>query len=238
MAKNVTTTAKRGPGRPRSDNIGDFLRWVEDQPNSFCSTLDDAINVYSKKNSLLWHVGYAENRSAISQAQARLRVALTPLPESAPGKGDGRKEVEAGEFNHLLGTKLFPAERERGKSEPSWAIGIDTMPRKDAPIDGMKHPAVLNLLAKAKGVGDKKFVADSAIVRDIAKMPKRKRDLVLSEKDRDYTSLLMVKSDLEESLGREQKLQLQVQDLSRELAGYKSIEARLEAVERQMAVPA
>jgi hypothetical protein len=196
----VSSTAVSGSASAttiRPDAIGDFLRWVDDQAE-FGETLDDAIYEYSRANGLMWHLGNAENRSVTSQSQARVRVALPAIAESAPGKGDGRPEIEAGEFAHLTGTKLFPTE---GKKASTWCEGVTPRPRKTPPVDGRSFPPILSLIAKANGVGDKQLTKDNPFIIDLAKMPMRRRDMIIREKTRDYTILAMKNSDIEELQG-------------------------------------
>lgn len=216
----------RGPGRPRSDSVGDFLRWVEDQKKTYEAVIDDALLTYSHKNGLLWHLGWAEYRSALAQVQQRLRVELVALPESEAGKGDGRRATLAGEFNFLLGTKLFPADRYSGKSTPLWCLGVPTRPRVKATPDGMRFPNLIELIRKADSVGDTEFTTNSAAAREIAKMPKRKRDIMIADKNRNYRALMFVQSDLEESNGKNEKQALLIEDLNRELTGYNFIASR------------
>lgn len=231
--KNTLPTILRT--RSKTDTIGDFAEWVSERPDGWAMTLDDALLEFSKINGLLLHLGYAEFRSARAQAQNRLRVARSAKPESAPGKGDGHPANSAGEFNHLLGTKLFPQERETGKLAPSWCEGVQTMQASnEIPVpNGLEHPDMLKLVSKGNAIKDKKLAADSAFVKMIAKLPIKKRNQIIGSNIEHMNALIAEQRRADALAGKVERLEEEVAALKIDRENNKKLEERIRALEER-----
>jgi hypothetical protein len=196
----------------RIDRVGDALRASSSLRS--VRSLRDWLIQYSKSQDnpslkaddprrWLWHTDPVELRSAITQAQNRMRVARDRevLFDADGNEVEISPEVEEGEFVGLL-TKLRPSLAESGKKPgrlPRWCGDAEPVLDKEPPVDGLQHPVIVELVAKAAAAGDTSF-GNSTAVRDIAKMPKRKRAVVIEEKNRDYSLLIRQNAKLEQAI--------------------------------------
>jgi hypothetical protein len=231
----VTVVAEYIRGE-RKDRVGDMLRAADSirKPR----TLRDFITKYSRDNDdptaplkdrILWHIDPVERRSVIVQAQARLRVSVDEIKAT----DDTGKEhivqakVDAGDFNHLLGTKLFPSDRTTG-AVPTWCGDTPTMADEFAEPDGENNPIMLDLKALAVAAGDLKF-GNSAAYKKIALYPVRKRALFIEQKQADYRALISANALTQQAVFKQGKAEAERDALRIENGGLKQQVEALEA---------
>jgi hypothetical protein len=176
MNKKVVVS---GYQRGRTDHVSDMLRAAS--KSKLRITIHDYALQYSERMGLTWHIDPSALKSAIVQAQQKLRMSRDELVATT---GEVIvKAVEAGEFNRLLGSKLFPTAPANGKARtgkyPCWCGDTETLPNRKPTPDGMGIQEIQNLIRFAEGAGDNAF-KNSQYVRDLAKMSKnrRKRDII------------------------------------------------------------
>jgi hypothetical protein len=232
--------------RKRSDRVGDMLRSATALRTP--RTLRDFAIQYSRNNDnpdlpaddagrFLWHLDPVELRSVVTQAQARMRVGRDPVilyhEDGTPEEVEAA--VKEGEFVQLI-SKLRPSMPEEGKKPgrvPLWC-GDDFEPLldKEPPVDGLGYPAIIELIAKASAAGDTTFVTGNA-VHEIAKKPKRTRALIIEEKSRDYSALIMTNARLNEANKAGQRKDAEILRLATE---NKELNKRVLALEDKMGV--
>jgi hypothetical protein len=198
--KQVTLVSKRR-APDRSDAVGDALRIAASKPPNWKRNLVQFVNEYSREQGLLWHLGHAENMSAVSQMQARMRVHI-PRDESKL-----QREVTPGDFEYINGTKLFATTRSEGTKCPNWCLGRATLPLDDKyVVTGMEHPRIILLAEEANRVGDlaltkmdrRKSVSDLSV---IARSPIRARERFITNKLNDYARIALLTAEKDEIQG-------------------------------------
>lgn len=171
----------------RRDDVGEML--IAASKLKAPSTLRDFILTYSKSKGLQYHLDYAEFRSKLSQSQARLRPDVIE---------DGKIIRVSGDFNSLLGTKLFPsASLKPGKTSPQWCEGVVPMTDTIAEPDWLMAPIIQDLIMRANAAGDRDFVR-GARIQKIARYPKATRVEFVDELKIKYATIMRQNAEIED----------------------------------------
>lgn len=186
---NTSSISRTHATRVREDHVGAALRAAVSKPKNWTRNDRQYINEYSRANGLLWHVGYAEHKSALSQLHARMRVHIER------NESELQAEVPAGEFVELNGTKITSEIR------APWNRGVALRPAPAGVfVDGMAHPAILGLIDAANDVGDTAILRKDAKtgkseIMIIARLGIKERNLIIANKMRDYSTIAVKESE-------------------------------------------